>query len=148
MSYTAPSNNAVDFDLETYTPPANDAVDFTLGGTTREVNAHVRKTVTSSSRVVQNTVTVSDFTGALVGATSRTGEFYVSGKVTLSGSGVDGAEVYVINDDTQEVITRQTTDANGNYSVQVPEGTTIHVAVQYEDGTDQYNDESKPFIVA
>lgn len=74
----------------------------------------------------------------------------ISGKVTLNGNPVQGAKIIIVNM-TQEVLeaVRQT-DSNGDYSAKVPGGSEnapYHVAVQYEDGSeDKYNDDSKPYI--
>ena len=70
----------------------------------------------------------------------------ISGAVTLSGAGVSGARVYVIDTDAGEVAETATTDANGDYSVSVSSGPVYHVAVQYDDGSTQYNALSKPFV--
>lgn len=73
----------------------------------------------------------------------------ISGTVTLDGSGVSGAKVYVINDTDGTLEGSTTTDSNGDYSISVTGGITVHVAVQYEDGNgNQYNDHSKPFVAS
>jgi len=72
--------------------------------------------------------------------------FQIAGTVTLSGSGVSGARVFVVDADANELEVETATDANGEYSVTVPNGTTYHVTVQYDDGSTLYNALSKPFI--
>ena len=39
----------------------------------------------------------------------------ISGTVTLSGTGVEGAIVRIIQQDTDEEVDKQTTDSDGNY---------------------------------
>lgn len=68
------------------------------------------------------------------------------GTVTLSGTGVQGATVYVIDDINGELDAELTTDSNGEYSTIVREG-TYHVTVQYENDTgEKFRTNSKPFI--
>ncbi len=73
-----------------------------------------------------------------------------SGTVTLSGSGVQNATVYVINDTTGAMEGSTTTDSSGNYTVQVASGNgsdTFHVAAEYEDSNgNQYNATSEPYV--
>ena len=71
----------------------------------------------------------------------------ISGQVTLSGSGVEGVKVFLVNDTTGELKATITTDTDGNYSFDAFSGDTYHVAVQYDDGTDKYNAKSKPYLV-
>jgi hypothetical protein len=71
----------------------------------------------------------------------------LSGTVTLSGSAVEAATIYCIDDTNQNIAEVTTTDANGDYMVRVDTGDLYHMVVQYEDDQgNQYNDESKPFI--
>lgn len=72
----------------------------------------------------------------------------LSGTVTLNGSGVQGAVVYVINDTEQQIEHRVTTDSSGNYSVNVARGETYHITVQYEDGTGtKFTDTASPYVI-
>lgn len=69
----------------------------------------------------------------------------VSGNVTFDsdGTAVSGADVLVHH--SSGSVYSASTDANGDYTVEVPSG-TVHVLVQYEDGSTKYHDESKPFV--
>lgn len=71
----------------------------------------------------------------------------LSGTCTFDGSGVSGAVIYVVNTINDEVEVKTTSDSNGNWVANVPKGNTYHVAAQYDDGTDKYNEHSKPFLV-
>lgn len=71
----------------------------------------------------------------------------LAGTCTLNGTAVSGAVIYVVNTTNDTVEVETTTDDNGNWSVGVPTGNTYHVAAQYDDGTDKYNEYSKPFLV-
>ena len=72
----------------------------------------------------------------------------ISGQVTLSGSGVEGAKLFLVNETTGELEATTTSDANGDYGFGAARpGDTYHVAVQYDDGTDKYNAKSKPYLV-
>lgn len=77
---------------------------------------------------------------------SETVEDVIAGTVTLNGSGVQGAKVYVIDTNSDTVVGTATTDTNGDYSVTVPAEPPYHVAVQYDDGSQKYNALSKPYI--
>lgn len=70
----------------------------------------------------------------------------VSGTVTLNSSGVSGATVYIIDDTNGDLEATATTDSNGNYSVDVPNGLTVHATVRYDDGSTKYTSKSKPFV--
>jgi len=70
----------------------------------------------------------------------------LSGTAVQGGSGVSGAKVYVIDASDNSIITTTTTDTNGDWSADVSPGITVHVAAEYDDGTDQYNVKSYPFI--
>lgn len=70
----------------------------------------------------------------------------VSGTVTLNGSGVSGAFVVGINDTQGIVEDTDTTASDGSYALQMGEGDVVHIKVQYDDGTDKWNDQSKPFV--
>jgi len=72
--------------------------------------------------------------------------YTVSGNVTLSGSPVQGATIEVIDQTNGDLEATTTTDSNGDYSVTVETGITVHVCCRYEDGGTQYNSESKPFV--
>lgn len=73
---------------------------------------------------------------------------FLGGTVTLSDNPVQGAIVTVIDSDEDAVEAVDTTDVNGEWSATVPGDSTYHATVEYEDGSgDQYNDESKPFLV-
>lgn len=77
---------------------------------------------------------------------SATVPITISGTVTLSGSGVSGAKIHVIDDTNGDIEATTTTDSNGDYSVNVPAGETYHVTCQYDDGSAKYNSESKPYV--
>lgn len=71
----------------------------------------------------------------------------ISGLVTLSGNPVEGAKVFLINDDENKIEETKETDSAGSYSFEVSAGVTYHVAVQYDDGEGKkYNAKSKPFL--
>lgn len=70
----------------------------------------------------------------------------ISGTVKLNGSGVQGAVVTAVNVNNNSVIDKTTTGVSGGYSLESPKGLTIHVIVQYDDGSDKYNALSKPYI--
>lgn len=71
----------------------------------------------------------------------------VTGTVTVDGTALEGATITGINDTTGSVYGTTTTDANGDYSIDFPVGDTAHLLMEYDDGTNQYNDKSKPFVV-
>lgn len=62
------------------------------------------------------------------------------------GSAQQGATVLIIDSATDSIVTELTTDTNGAFSYDTGTTGTYHVAVQYDDGTTQYNSESTPFI--
>lgn len=62
---------------------------------------------------------------------------YVSGTVTLSGSGVSGATVRAIDMTTGELYVN-TTDGDGNYQI-ATRTNNVHVAVEYESSGTYYN---------
>jgi hypothetical protein len=68
----------------------------------------------------------------------------ISGTVTLSGVGVEGAIVRIIQQDTDEEVDKQITDSDGNYnSSQLTAGKKYHVCVEYTDGSsNKYNSKS------
>lgn len=70
----------------------------------------------------------------------------ISGQAVQGGSGVSGAKIYVIDTGSDSVVATTTSDSNGNWSAKAEPNTTVHVVAQYDDGTDQYNVESLPFI--
>lgn len=70
----------------------------------------------------------------------------LSGTCTLSGSAVSGAVVYVVDTVNDAVLAETTSDSNGDWSASVQVGQTVHVAAQYDDGTDKWNEYSKPFL--
>lgn len=72
--------------------------------------------------------------------------YTVSGTVTLSGSPVQGATIEVIDQTNGDLEATTTTDSNGDYSVSVESGITVHVCCRYDDGVDTYNSKSKPFV--
>jgi hypothetical protein len=76
--------------------------------------------------------------GSSLGSTSS-GGFELTGTVTKDGGAVDGATVWATRGDTLEFVGATTTDANGNYSFQLPtDGYQVLVAVQYDDGTTKF----------
>jgi len=68
----------------------------------------------------------------------------ISGTVTLSGTGVEGAIIRIIQQDTDEEVDKQITDSDGNYdSSQLTAGKKYHVCVEYTDGSsNKYNSKS------
>ena len=70
----------------------------------------------------------------------------ISGQITLSGTGIDGAVVFLIDDTNDVLYSTATTDFSGNYSFDVSDSYTYHVAVQYDDGSTKYNAKSYPYI--
>jgi hypothetical protein len=70
----------------------------------------------------------------------------LSGTATQSGSGVQGAEIIVIDNDRNVIADRVTTDSSGNWSTEVRDN-TLHVVAEYTDGNgDVYNTESYPNV--
>jgi len=72
--------------------------------------------------------------------------FNLSGQAVQGGSGVSGAKIYVLDATNDTLLGTTTSDANGNWSFSTTQQTTVHVVAEYDDGTDQYNVESYPFI--
>lgn len=71
----------------------------------------------------------------------------ISGTVTLDGSGVDGATIYVIDQGTDSIEVTTTTASDGTYSATVAANQTVHVVVEYEDsGGVRYVAASQSFI--
>ena len=70
----------------------------------------------------------------------------ILGSVELSGSGVEGAIVTAINQDTREVSGHTTTDSNGDYEIEVISQDDHHVIVEYEDENGKYHTFSYPFV--
>lgn len=70
----------------------------------------------------------------------------VTGIARLNGSPVAGAKVTGINDTKQVVEATAMTEADGSYLLNMTTGDVVHILIEYEDGTQTYNDESKPFI--
>lgn len=89
-----------------------------------------------------NTSGDSDITNEASAQTDTT----ISGTVRKGLSTVQGATIHAINDSKNRVEATATSDSNGNYSVDVTPGDVYHVTVQYDDGTNKYDEESKPFI--
>ena len=71
----------------------------------------------------------------------------IGGTVTLSGSGVLGAKVFLIRDDNNTLAGQTTTDADGEYDFAMAATGTYHIAVQYDNAGTKYNAKSLPFIV-
>jgi len=72
-----------------------------------------------------------------------------SGKVVDSnGNPVQGAEVLAVDSSTSELYGVATTDSNGDYIQYVADGNDYHLAVQYEDAGNDFNDLSKPYVTA
>lgn len=70
----------------------------------------------------------------------------LSGTAIQSGSGVQGAEIIVIDNDRDVIADRVTTDSSGNWSTEVRDN-TLHVVAQYTDGNGNvYNTESYPNV--
>jgi hypothetical protein len=76
--------------------------------------------------------------------------YVVGGEVTLSGSPVSGARVFVLTDSTTAMtapsVEALTTGAPGTFARTVASGVKAAVFVQHEAGGTQYTDEGKPFI--
>jgi len=70
----------------------------------------------------------------------------VSGTANLQGSGVEGADILVIDDDRNVVADRVQTDSSGNWSTDVRDN-TLHILAQYTDADGNvYNTESYPYV--
>ena len=71
---------------------------------------------------------------------------FLSGTVTLSGTGVSGAIVRLIKQSTDSEVAKTTTNASGFYSFAgnpIVAGENYHIAVEYTDGgTNKYNAKS------
>jgi hypothetical protein len=61
-----------------------------------------------------------------------------AGKVTLSAANVEGARVYVVNQDELRLEGYADTDASGDWSVDVTDGDDYIAAVSYENGGTKY----------
>lgn len=74
-------------------------------------------------------------------------DIILSGTAVVSGSTIEGAEISVVNEDTDTVVQTTTSGSNGEWSFTVPGGPEYHIIAEFEagDGT-QYNVKSKPFI--
>lgn len=73
----------------------------------------------------------------------------LSGSVTLSGSAVSGATVYVVDSVNDTVAAVTTTDANGDWEATGLANSAqerYHALVQYDDGSTKYNAESLPYL--
>lgn len=68
----------------------------------------------------------------------------VSGTVTESGTAIENATVDLINHSNQDVYSAST-DANGDWSINVPTG-TYHFVARYEDAEGKKRTLSKPYI--
>lgn len=74
--------------------------------------------------------------------------------VTISGTVTDtndepvvGVQVYVYDEDDEDIADEGTTDSNGDFSFDVGDN-TYHVIFSYEDGDgDEYNTKSYPKVV-
>jgi len=79
--------------------------------------------------------------GTTVSVTTYVG---LSGTVTLSGAGVSGAIVRIIQQDTNAEVDKKTTDSNGDYeSIVLVADKKYHVCVEYTDGSsNKYNSKS------
>lgn len=88
----------------------------------------------------------SDGESALTNEVNASVPSSVSGTVTLNGNPVQGATVYVIDTTNGDLEATATTDASGNYDIDVPGGLTVHVTVRYDDGSTKYTDETKPYV--
>lgn len=73
-------------------------------------------------------------------------EVKLAGTALVSGSTVEGAEITVVREDTDEVVRNVTSDSNGEWSVTLPGGPVYHIFSEYEGGGTQYNTKSRPFI--
>lgn len=73
-------------------------------------------------------------------------DLHISGTVTLGGTAVSGAKVYILDTTNDDLEATTTTDSNGNFGVDVPGNQEYHVAVQYDDGSTKYNAKSKPYL--
>ncbi len=92
--------------------------------------------ITATNNGVSDSITVN--VGASVGSIADT--------VTLDGSPVEGATVWLINS-TDGTLDSTTTDASGEFSFDnLPVGDEYMVAVQHESGGTQYSAMSKPFL--
>lgn len=72
----------------------------------------------------------------------------VTGTVQLDdGTALENATIIGYNDTQGLVEDVTTTAADGTYTLEMSPGDTAHVMMEYDDGTDQYNAQSKPFVV-
>lgn len=72
--------------------------------------------------------------------------YYISGTVTNNGITIQGATVYLIDEDTEKIRGITTTDSSGNYTFTNLVNVTYHVILDYDDGINHYNAKSKPNI--
>lgn len=73
--------------------------------------------------------------------------FTISGLVTDSnGNPLDGAQVYIINDDDGTMEATTTTASDGTYSASVASGTDYTVISHYESSGDYSAGTARPYI--
>jgi hypothetical protein len=111
---------------------------------TRELSATTHATVSTQRELIIVKTVQAAVTATAVISAQVTG-LSITGTVSLSGSPVQGAYVYVFRKDTEEFVGYDTTDASGNYSVDVPANNVVYlVAVDYYDaGNAKYYGDEK-----
>lgn len=72
----------------------------------------------------------------------------ISGQVTKDGAAVEGASVVVLHEHSGTTFFREktVTDASGNWSSDVPEGSTAHAMAWWDDAGTLHTAEGRPFI--
>ena len=91
--------------------------------------------------------TVTDATPTFDAYTLASNTTVTGPSVTLDGSAIQGAVITIIESDTGDHLGTDTTDTNGDWAIDVPQGSAVHCMCEYEDADgNRYRDYSKPFI--
>lgn len=123
-------------------PPNGDIVDFTYFDST---NGNLSYSATAGQFTDTGSVTTAS--GNTLQALSG---FEISGVVDVGGTTTSGVKVYISQVDegngNANLQAEVTTNSDGSYSAWVNPEYTAHVAAQYDDGTDKWAGDSKPYI--
>lgn len=80
--------------------------------------------------------------------TSAAGLKEIAGTATYAadGTNAENATILVTDVANEDPVAETTVAADGTFSTTVPANAEVHVAIQHDDGTDQFNDESYPYV--
>ena len=72
----------------------------------------------------------------------------LSGTATYAsdGTAAENATVHVVDTNNNETLAEESTNASGDWNTTVGLNREVHVTIQHDDGTDQYNDDSYPYV--